>query len=211
MLILNLFQVLVAFLLLIVQSKNIFQGSCANFWYWQNCALSFSNWKSKKPFWLGYSSGKVVSTRTKSCQPNGLAVTAERINFLRYMSHLHSVHRGSFLEEVRSSEPRKLLPEAWGKELMRFNWPQRIHMSGSYPWRCSLWFAKSPHGKLQNCNRDQRSTSPKNPLVVGIIGNAATCSTQCLLFQLWILDRLPRCHSHRSHSVAQSKGDWICP
>lgn len=47
-------------------------------------------------------------------QPNGLAVTAERINFLRYMSHLHSVHRGSFLEEVRSSEPRKLLPEAWG-------------------------------------------------------------------------------------------------
>ena len=45
----------------------------------------------------------------------GLTVLAENINRMRYMSHFRSVHRGAFFQEVRSSEPRQLLPEAWGE------------------------------------------------------------------------------------------------
>ncbi|XP_021941491.1 DNA-directed RNA polymerase I subunit RPA2 [Zootermopsis nevadensis] len=47
-------------------------------------------------------------------QDKGLTVMAENINRMRYMSHFRSVHRGSFFQEMRTSEPRQLLPEAWG-------------------------------------------------------------------------------------------------
>jgi DNA-directed RNA polymerase beta subunit len=45
----------------------------------------------------------------------GLTVLAENINRMRYMSHFRSVHRGAFFQEMRTSEPRQLLPEAWGE------------------------------------------------------------------------------------------------
>ncbi|KAJ4447595.1 hypothetical protein ANN_09602, partial [Periplaneta americana] len=47
-------------------------------------------------------------------QDKGLTVVAENINRMRYMSHFRSVHRGAFFQEMRSTEPRQLLPEAWG-------------------------------------------------------------------------------------------------
>lgn len=46
----------------------------------------------------------------------GLTVLAENINRMRYMSHFRSVHRGAFFQEMRTSEPRQLLPEAWGED-----------------------------------------------------------------------------------------------
>jgi hypothetical protein len=48
----------------------------------------------------------------------GLTVLAENINRMRYMSHFRSVHRGAFFQEMRTSEPRQLLPEAWGEDLL---------------------------------------------------------------------------------------------
>ena len=47
-------------------------------------------------------------------QTAGFAVIADKINYLRYMSHFRSVHRGAFFQEMRTTACRKLLPEAWG-------------------------------------------------------------------------------------------------
>lgn len=47
-------------------------------------------------------------------QTVGFCVAAERINFLRFISHFRAVHRGAFYASMRSTKVRKLLPEAWG-------------------------------------------------------------------------------------------------
>ena len=39
---------------------------------------------------------------------------AENINRMRYMSHFRAIHRGSFFQEMRTTEVRALLPDAWG-------------------------------------------------------------------------------------------------
>ncbi|CAG0884695.1 unnamed protein product [Darwinula stevensoni] len=45
---------------------------------------------------------------------HGLTIVLENINWLRYISHFRALHRGSFFLQMRTSEVRKLLPEAWG-------------------------------------------------------------------------------------------------
>lgn len=47
-------------------------------------------------------------------QDKGLTIVAENISRMRYMSHFRSVHRGSFFQEMRTTEARQLLPDAWG-------------------------------------------------------------------------------------------------
>lgn len=47
-------------------------------------------------------------------QDKGLTIVAENINRMRYMAHFKSVHRGAFFQEMRTTEPRQLLPDAWG-------------------------------------------------------------------------------------------------
>lgn len=47
-------------------------------------------------------------------QTVGYAVLAERINYLRFIAHFRAVHRGAFYAAMRSTQVRKLLPEAWG-------------------------------------------------------------------------------------------------
>lgn len=47
-------------------------------------------------------------------QTSGLTIVAENINRMRYMSHFRAIHRGSFFTEMRTTEHRKLLPDAWG-------------------------------------------------------------------------------------------------
>jgi len=44
----------------------------------------------------------------------GLTIMAENINRMRYMSHFRAIHRGSFFAEMRTTEVRALLPDAWG-------------------------------------------------------------------------------------------------
>lgn len=47
-------------------------------------------------------------------QKVGLSVTAEKINYLRFVSNFRAVHRGAFFAEMRTTACRKLYPEAWG-------------------------------------------------------------------------------------------------
>ncbi|GAB0497798.1 hypothetical protein MMPV_009135 [Pyropia vietnamensis] len=47
-------------------------------------------------------------------QVAGYVVVAERINYLRFLAHFRSVHRGQFFVSIRTTTVRKLLPEAWG-------------------------------------------------------------------------------------------------
>jgi DNA-directed RNA polymerase I subunit RPA2 len=47
-------------------------------------------------------------------QKSGFSIMAERLNFLRYISHYRSVHRGQFYTEMRTTAVRKLLPDSWG-------------------------------------------------------------------------------------------------
>eukprot|EP00795_Rhopilema_esculentum_P014271 gene14271-5300_t len=47
-------------------------------------------------------------------QTAGFAVVADKLNFMRYLSHFRCVHRGAFFSQMRTTSVRKLLPEAWG-------------------------------------------------------------------------------------------------
>ncbi|XP_060104185.1 DNA-directed RNA polymerase I subunit RPA2 [Heteronotia binoei] len=47
-------------------------------------------------------------------QSSGLCVIADKLNFVRYLSHFRCVHRGSDFLKMRTTEVRKLLPESWG-------------------------------------------------------------------------------------------------
>ena len=47
-------------------------------------------------------------------QQVGYTIAAERLNIMRYISHFRSVHRGQFFQTMKTSSPRKLLPESWG-------------------------------------------------------------------------------------------------
>nr|WCZ58370.1 RNA polymerase I subunit RPA135 [Paratrimastix eleionoma] len=47
-------------------------------------------------------------------QVTGYSIVAERLNFLRFVSHFRSVHRGHFFTEMKTTAVRKLRPEGWG-------------------------------------------------------------------------------------------------
>ncbi|KAI3416630.1 uncharacterized protein J3R85_015253 [Psidium guajava] len=47
-------------------------------------------------------------------QRAGYTVQAERLNFLRFLSHFRAVHRGASFAGLRTTSVRKLLPESWG-------------------------------------------------------------------------------------------------
>ncbi|KAK4379648.1 hypothetical protein RND71_001510 [Anisodus tanguticus] len=47
-------------------------------------------------------------------QRAGMTVMAERLNFLRFLSHFRAVHRGASFAGLRTTSVRKLLPESWG-------------------------------------------------------------------------------------------------
>ncbi|KAI3844252.1 hypothetical protein MKX03_032323, partial [Papaver bracteatum] len=47
-------------------------------------------------------------------QRTGFTLQAERLNFLRFVSHFRAVHRGAAFTGLRSTSVRKLLPESWG-------------------------------------------------------------------------------------------------
>ena len=47
-------------------------------------------------------------------QTSGFSVHAEKLNFLRFISHFRMVHRGAFFAQMKTTTVRKLLPESWG-------------------------------------------------------------------------------------------------
>ncbi|ESW05690.1 hypothetical protein PHAVU_011G201300 [Phaseolus vulgaris] len=56
----------------------------------------------------------VTQTGLDLQQRAGYTVQAERLNFLRFMSHFRAVHRGASFAGLRTTTVRKLLPESWG-------------------------------------------------------------------------------------------------
>ncbi|KIY42894.1 beta and beta-prime subunits of DNA dependent RNA-polymerase [Fistulina hepatica ATCC 64428] len=47
-------------------------------------------------------------------QASGFTIVAEKLNWMRYISHFRCIHRGAFFAELKTTTVRKLLPEAWG-------------------------------------------------------------------------------------------------
>lgn len=47
-------------------------------------------------------------------QLNGFSVTGDRLNYVRFLANLRSVHRGSFFSGTKLTSVRKLLPEGFG-------------------------------------------------------------------------------------------------
>jgi DNA-directed RNA polymerase I subunit RPA2 len=59
--------------------------------------------------------GTVLSdTGLDMMQYQGFSIAAEKINYLRFMSHFRALHRGTFFTTMRTTAVRKLLPESWG-------------------------------------------------------------------------------------------------
>ncbi|KAI9292562.1 putative DNA-directed RNA polymerase I subunit RPA2 [Neoconidiobolus thromboides FSU 785] len=68
---------------------------------------------SKLHFFLA--TGNLVSkSGLDQMQVAGYVIAAEKLNFLRYISHFQCIHRGAFFAELKTTSVRKLLPEAWG-------------------------------------------------------------------------------------------------
>merc|ERR1719153_930938 len=69
----------------------------------------------ERPFENFISTGNLPSrTGLGLMQDKGLTIMAENINRMRYMSHFRAIHRGAFFTEMRTTEVRALLPDAWG-------------------------------------------------------------------------------------------------
>ncbi|EGC31907.1 RNA polymerase I, second largest subunit [Dictyostelium purpureum] len=47
-------------------------------------------------------------------QTSGFVVIADKLNFLRFISHFRSIHRGAFFATMKTTSIRKLMPESWG-------------------------------------------------------------------------------------------------
>jgi DNA-directed RNA polymerase I subunit RPA2 len=59
--------------------------------------------------------GNLISqTGLDLMQMGGYSIIAEKLNNMRYIAHFRSVHRGQFFAEMKTTTPRKLLPESWG-------------------------------------------------------------------------------------------------
>uniref|UniRef100_A0A8C5V7K7 DNA-directed RNA polymerase subunit beta n=1 Tax=Microcebus murinus TaxID=30608 RepID=A0A8C5V7K7_MICMU len=68
-----------------------------------------------KPFEYLFATGNLRSkTGLGFLQDSGLCVVADKLNFIRYLSHFRCVHRGADFAKMRTTTVRRLLPESWG-------------------------------------------------------------------------------------------------
>ncbi|GAB5035597.1 dna-directed rna polymerase i complex subunit rpa2 [Nannochloropsis oceanica] len=82
--------------------------------YWTQLLTRHGSTVGKKAAYL-LSTGNLVSrTGMDLMQISGYTVVAERLNFLRFLSHFQSVHRGQFFTTMKTTAVRKLLPESFG-------------------------------------------------------------------------------------------------
>lgn len=59
--------------------------------------------------------GNLVSSSGLDLQQSaGFTIVAERLNMCRFATYFRAVHRGQFFATMKTTEARKLLPEAWG-------------------------------------------------------------------------------------------------
>ena len=60
------------------------------------------------------STGTLILPSMNISQESGFTVVAEKINYLRFISHFRSVHRGHYYTTMKTTKVRKLAPESWG-------------------------------------------------------------------------------------------------
>lgn len=81
--------------------------------YFKKCLERNADIGKKVYYFLA--TGNVVSTTGLDLmQVSGFTIVAEKLNHWRYVSHFRSIHRGQFFTEMKTTAPRKLLPESWG-------------------------------------------------------------------------------------------------
>jgi len=52
--------------------------------------------------------------KKSTLKSTGFCIIADKLNYMRYLSHFRSVHRGAVFTEIRTTSVRKLTPESWG-------------------------------------------------------------------------------------------------
>ncbi|CAK8677674.1 unnamed protein product [Clavelina lepadiformis] len=95
----------------IAQSKSTFGSFGLPFV--QNCMSGVSDVTNAMSYMMA-TGNLVTSSGLGLMQFSGLAVIADKLNFMRYISHFRCVHRGAFFAQMRTTSVRKLLPESWG-------------------------------------------------------------------------------------------------
>ena len=104
------------------------------------------------------STGNIVSTTGLDLmQVSGYTIVAEKLNFLRYLAHFRSVHRGQFFMEMKTTAVRKLLPDQWG-----FLCP--VHTPDGGP--CGLLSHLSRSCKVLAYADEQKSTCDLDKLLI---------------------------------------------
>ena len=81
---------------------------------WIKKALERQSDIGKKAYYLLATGNIISSTGLDLQQAAGYTIVAEKLNHWRYLSHFRSVHRGQFFTEMKTTQPRKLLPDSWG-------------------------------------------------------------------------------------------------
>eukprot|EP00917_Polyrhabdina_sp_WS-2016_P025777 GHVP01055437.1.p1 GENE.GHVP01055437.1~~GHVP01055437.1.p1 ORF type:complete len:1109 (-),score=211.23 GHVP01055437.1:655-3981(-) len=62
-----------------------------------------------------FSTGRLADPgRSDVPQLNGITIIPERLNILRFIDHMRSLHRGSYFVELKITHFRRLFPETWG-------------------------------------------------------------------------------------------------
>ncbi|TVY52820.1 DNA-directed RNA polymerase I subunit RPA2 [Lachnellula cervina] len=121
------------------------------------------------------STGNLVSpTGLDLQQVSGFTVVAEKINFLRFISHFRMVHRGSFFAQLRTTNVRKLLPESWG-----FMCP--VHTPDGSP--CGLLNHLSHKCQIIIHSLDV-STIPQLVVDLGVVSSGSSSTKESVVVQL---------------------------
>ncbi|CZR68875.1 DNA-directed RNA polymerase I polypeptide 2 [Phialocephala subalpina] len=121
------------------------------------------------------STGNLVSpTGLDLQQVSGFTVVAEKINFLRFISHFRMVHRGSFFAQLKTTTVRKLLPESWG-----FLCP--VHTPDGSP--CGLLNHLAHKCKILTHAVDA-SAIPKLVVDLGVVSSSSSSTNESVVVQL---------------------------
>ncbi|KAL3419108.1 DNA-directed RNA polymerase I subunit rpa2-like protein [Phlyctema vagabunda] len=121
------------------------------------------------------STGNLVSpTGLDLQQVSGFTVVAEKINFLRFISHFRMIHRGAFFAQLKTTTVRKLLPESWG-----FLCP--VHTPDGSP--CGLLNHLAHKCKILTHAVDA-SAIPKLVTDLGVVSSGSSSTEESVVVQL---------------------------
>ena len=130
--------------------------------HWRKAMTKVSSDLGRKIEYFLATGNLVSNTGLDLQQVSGYAIVGEKLNFLRYLSHFRSVHRGAFFAEIRTTTVRKLLPDSWGKHSfpaahaqtrapslkVAVSIQRRLHVPGAHARRRALRPAEPPHARV---------------------------------------------------------------